>query len=623
MKQPLLVPVPKKLRMGNGERFAVSEGTRIYLSPECADGELEAALELADAFLRYAECRTVVDRAPAQKTAPPGIGLKLETGAKMADEAYRLEIGKDKIVLLAAHPKGFFYGVQTLIQLVRRYGRKLPALRIEDEPDFALRGFMLDVSRGRVPRLDFLKWLVHTLSHFKINMLQLYIEHTFHFRSHPEIGEGCDPLEPDEILELERYCRSRNVELVPSLQSFGHMGHILSLPKFRPLAEIVRFEDWEKASWRERMSGMTITPVDRGTYRLLGELYDDFLPLFSSRLFNLNSDETWDLGKGRSVQVAKRIGIGRLYLRHIAKIAELARRRGRTPMVWADIIHEHADLIGRVPEDVVLLDWGYSHDTPFDRCGRLAEAGRRFLVCPGTSGWNRVFNDVWNASRNIRGFAAAAKRHGAEGVLTTDWGDCGHFNMPGCSLHGAVLGAAVSWREGEPDDPTFDRAFSLHVFDDPKGTVGRWIRRAGSILRERLGKPLDTWELWTTPLGEHRPGREIPPEATGPIIQTVNEFVDAVMSNEAAQKRDPLSCLELSLGALMLGSLAMRAELDQGRLSRDAAEAAGAMTFRQWGHHAEEIREGYEEAWHRRSKPSRLREILRVFRRLILEAHRT
>ena len=621
MRRPLLLPVPRKMRLTDG-RFAITEKTRIYLMPGCGDPELEAALELADAFRRYAQCNVVVDHVRSSRIPPRGIGLRLDPTVRGESEAYSLRIGNERVEIVAKSSAGLFYGVQTLIQLVRQYGKRLPALRIEDAPDFRYRGFMLDVSRGRVPRLDYLKSLVHMLSHFKINMLQLYVEHTFHFRSHPEIGEGCSPLEPDEILELDRYCRSRHVELVPSLQSFGHMGHILSLPKLRHLAEVRQFDDWEKASWHQRQRGMMITPVDRGAYRLLADLYNDFLPLFSSRLFNMNSDETWDLGKGRSAKVAKRIGVGRLYLRHIARIAEMARGHGRTPMIWADVIYEHPDLIAEVPDDLILLDWVYSHDSPFGRCARLAELGRQFFVCPGTSGWDQVFNDVWNATRNIRRFVAAGKQNGAIGVLNTDWGDCGHFNMPACSFHGGVLGAAMSWHEGQPtDDKTFDRAFSLHVFDDKRGVMGQAIRRAGSVIRQQVGKRLDTWPLWASPLRDCQVGQVIPPRAARAVADAPHDAADVFMNCSAALDRDPLSCLELATGAWMLVSLGVRAELEHKKLGLKSRRRKDKWSYREWAEDfAKFVLEQYEEFWNARSKPSNLCDVVRVFQRQIRSA---
>jgi hypothetical protein len=601
--------------------FVINAATRICLMPGCGDAELDAAKELAEAIDKYVGCKSHITRTSDNKILAGSVALRLTSNRQRSPESYTVHIGRQRIEIAAAASAGLFYGVQTLIQLARQYGQRLLALRIVDQPDFRWRGFMLDVSRGRVPKLETLKWLVRTLSHFKINMLQLYVEHTFHFRSHPEIGKGCSPLEPEEIAELDRYCRSRHVELVPSLQSFGHMGYTLSLPKFRHLAEIVQFKSWKRATWRKRMHGMAITPVDEGTYRLLADLYADFLPNFSSHWFNINSDETWDLGKGRSRELAAEIGVGQVYLRHIERIAKLARQHGRRPMIWSDIIYQHPELIPKVPGDILMLDWGYSHDLPFDRCARLAERKKPFFVCPGTSGWNQVFNDVWNATLNIRRFVAAGKRYGALGVLNTDWGDCGHFNMLGCSLHGAVLGAAMSWNEGRPDDETFDRAFSLHVFDDPKNIVGRTIRRAGSLVREKAGKDINTWELWSSPIEDCQPGREIPPAAIKPMNEILGELTEALLVGPRSMgEEENWSWFEISLGVAMLGWLVLRAELDHKRLGLASPRTKCSMTYRELADDAALLARFFGTFWRIRNKPSNVADIQRVFERQVRDA---
>jgi len=61
-------------------------------------------------------------------------------------------------------------------------------------PDFPDRAIYHDVARGRVPKLERLKELADLLSRFKINQLQLYIEHTLKFRRHPSIGKNASAL---------------------------------------------------------------------------------------------------------------------------------------------------------------------------------------------------------------------------------------------------------------------------------------------------------------------------------------------------------------------------------------------------------------------------------------------
>ncbi len=649
MQHPLLLPVPKSVQMREG-RFVLDEATEIRLLPGCTETEYTVAKELADAVKTYADCDVFVESEPRMLTKPNEIILQIlpnpaeevdETGEpcgkandlaasfaaqgsnerSSVQEAYVIEIRPVQIRLRAGHSTGLFYAVQTLIQLLRQYGRLLPALTIHDHPDFPYRGFLLDVSRGRVPTLDHLKWLVRTLSHLKINMLQLYVEHTFQFQFDPDIGAGCSPLTPEEIRDLDRYCKSRHVELVPCLQSFGHMGFILSLPKYRSLAEVVQFDNWWTAAWRQRLRGMTLSPVRTDSYLLLQSLYNEFLPCFESRFFNLNADETWDLGKGLGQKQAEQIGVGALYGQHIRRICAMARTLGRRPMIWADVLYHYPELLSGLREDIVFLDWGYRHDSPFARCKTMRDYGKPFFVCPGTSAWNQVFPDVWNATLNIRRFVAAGKENSAIGVLNTDWGDCGHFNMPALSLHGAALGAAMAWNEGQPpDNEVFDRAFSLHLFDDPRGVVGRAIRRAGSLVRRKIGKDIKTWELWTAPLGIASVGRDIPPDVVGPMIEAVRQALDAVGTCRPARQRDPLGCAELTRGLLMFESLLLRAALEHRQAGAPNAYEEPGLAWGEWARHAAMTFAGIETLWQLRSKPSNFEDIRRVFDKQIADA---
>ena len=134
-----------------------------------------------------------------------------------------------------------------------------------------------------------LKALVDTLSLLKLNMLQLQVEHTFQWRRHPRIGANCGSLSCEDIMELDAHCRLRGVELVPMLQSFGHMRNVLMLEEYRHLAENPAIQ------W-------SLSPTDPASLRFMEELYDEFLPAFSSGLVNIGCDETFDLGRkgGRS-----------------------------------------------------------------------------------------------------------------------------------------------------------------------------------------------------------------------------------------------------------------------------------------------------------------------------------
>ena len=74
---------------------------------------------------------------------------------------------------------------------------------IEDGPDIKHRGYYLDVTRGRVPQMAYLKKVVDRLCRYKINEFQLYVEHTYMFAGLSEMWRDETPLTAEEIMELD------------------------------------------------------------------------------------------------------------------------------------------------------------------------------------------------------------------------------------------------------------------------------------------------------------------------------------------------------------------------------------------------------------------------------------
>ncbi len=469
---PPLLPAPKKIEARPGG-FALSRDIPIVLAPSADESSFASAKILREAIERACKIRLPIESHLRRSDLAPAIALGHGGGAPgTSGDRYRIEVRPGAIEIRAGGPAGLRYAVESLIQLLghghARPLREIPACEIEDEPDFALRGVMLDVSRGKVPTLETLFGLVDVFVKLKLNALMLYTEHTFRFRRHPQIGADASPLDAEAMRELDAYAAQHHVELIPCLQSLGHMDHILALPRYRELAETEM--------------GWTIAPTHPETLSLLRDLYDEYLPNFRSPWFNANCDEPWDLGRGQSEERSKALGPGGLYLEHVIALRELAARNGKRTMIWGDVVHAHPARISEIPKDLVMLDWWYEAEFDYDRAKLFKEHQLEFVLCPGTSSWNSLFPRVDNSLRNIAGWAAAGRKHGALGLVNTDWGDFGHYNLLGNSWFAYAFGAQQSW-SGDPDPSSFDRAFSARVFGETgkRGEVARLYRELGAI----------------------------------------------------------------------------------------------------------------------------------------------
>lgn len=483
---PPILPEPKRLTRRRGE-FRLAKGMPIALPATSAPLDrriLVAAEQARRDLLERTGLELCIERPRTQDSKNPSIRCRLDRGAAQstrastARDAYRLNVGPTGVEISAPTANGIRHGLQTLCQLSSRSGL-IPALDIVDQPDFLDRGVMLDVSRGKVPSRTTLEALVDLCSRLRLNVLMLYIEHTFDFRRHPEIGRNACPLDAETMLELDAYAADRGVELLPCLQSLGHMEQLLSIDRYAHLAESDR-------RW-------SLAPSNPETYTLLAELYDEFLPLFRSSRFNANCDEPFDLGRGQSASRVPRKTPGALFTDHVNKLERLASRHDKQLMIWADFAHQHPGQLSRLDRNVVLLDWWYEASFDADRIRKLRRKGFEVWACPGTSSWNCLFPRAENSRENINRWADAGRRHRATGLLNTDWGDFGHYNALGVSLHSYAWGAQQAW-SGNADAKRFDRAFGRQVFGEDNARLGRLYRRLGAIhdagFRVANGSPL-------------------------------------------------------------------------------------------------------------------------------------
>ncbi|MEM7349961.1 MAG: family 20 glycosylhydrolase [Acidobacteriota bacterium] len=418
--------------------------------------------------------------------------IRLEITDSGIAESYSLAIEGEGIRLRGADPAGLSHGVSTLVQWLRIHSpstaageRVVPALRVEDRPDFRHRGVLLDISRNKVPSLETLRRLIDGLAGWKINQLQLYMEHTFAYPDHRAVWQGASPLSGADVRELDTYCRVRGIELVPNQNSFGHFHRWLVHEPYRRLAENPEGIEHPFSFEREPFS---LCPTDPGSVELLADLYDQLLPNFSSPLFNVGLDETFDLGQGRSAEACAERGKGKVYLEFLRRVHALVSERGRRMQFWGDVILQHPELLDQLPNDAIALEWGYDAGHPFaEDTHKFRASGLDYYVCPGTSSWNSFAGRTRNAIANLAEAAIQGQANGAKGYLITDWGDNGHLQPLPVSYPGLAAGAAFAWNTADARDPRawpLDQLLDLHAFRDEAGVMGRLTTRLGDVYRE-------------------------------------------------------------------------------------------------------------------------------------------
>ncbi len=424
----------------------------------------------------------------------PGFGSQarshdLQPDAELGPEGYLLKIGRRQIHITANGEAGAFYGVQTLVQLLRGTTDpvsadpvSLPALTIRDWPAIAFRCVMDDISRGPIPTMEYMKMQVRRYAEMKINHMSFYIEHVVRTEAYPDMAPSDGGISVEEFRELSEYAAGYQVKLVGNFQSLGHFEKILSLPQFRHLGATERMLD----------------PLNPASMDFLEAIYREMTPAFSSELFTPNCDEAWDLSRGGLTGAADSIGPARIYADHVLRIDSVLSGLGKRTLVWGDIILEHPEILEMLPRRIVLGAWDYGASESFAGfIDPLKNAGFDFTVSPGVLNSNRLIPDFRMSTTNIRNFINEGYEKGTLGVYCTVWDDGGiHFFSH--DWYGVAYNAEQSWRPNRDPLEEFDLRFSRGIYGDGNNLIPRALHTLNNLTDLEPTYEMNSNVFWKT-----------------------------------------------------------------------------------------------------------------------------
>lgn len=367
---------------------------------------------------------------------------------EMGEEEYVLKIDEGQIKILASTKKGAFYATQTLVQLLEE--EKIQCCLINDYPLIKTRGVMLDISRSKVPSLKTLKEMVDLFKKLRYNHLELYVEgFSFEYTHFKKFLADENYISLTDLKELEAYANKYFIDLVPNQNGLGHMSDWLDTDEYHYLAECPNgFYIWgadRKAS--------TLDPTNQDSIKFVEKLYDDMLPHFKSKYFNMNLDEPHEIGLGKSKELCENKGKEFVYLDYVKKLKDYVEKHQKTPMMWADVIINHQDLLPVLPKDIIYIDWGYNKNYDFSsHVAQMAINKIKFMLAPGTSTWSSLLGKYDDMYQSIDKATTAGKEYHAEGVIVTDWGDIGHLQYIVASLPGFITAGLKMWNDANEND---------------------------------------------------------------------------------------------------------------------------------------------------------------------------
>ncbi len=232
----------------------------------------------------------------------------------LAPEGYELTIGPTSIVIRAPEASGLFYGVQTLRHILPPAieGKRpptdetpwsVPCLQIKDGPRFGWRGLMIDCSRT-FQRKEYLKRYVDLLALFKMNVLHLHLTDDQGWRveikKHVKLTEiGSEFAEyynepggyytQADLREIVAYAASRHVLVVPEIEMPGHcIAALAAYPELSCTGGPFEIHPFFKGPG---IHGDVFCPGNEDTFKLLQDVLDEVIELFSSPFIHIGGDE--------------------------------------------------------------------------------------------------------------------------------------------------------------------------------------------------------------------------------------------------------------------------------------------------------------------------------------------
>ena len=494
------LPEPQQVELREGDvRFGPAWSLALGTGIAPTDVAVETLKEeLQSRFGLRPSGGTVISLNVKAGSVTPGRSADFDQAA-IAVEAYRLRIGDGSVSIEANAPEGLFYGVVTLIGMIKGRGGEfyLPASTITDWPDLHVRHIYWDDAH-HLDRLPELKRAIRQAAFFKINGIAIKLEGHFQFASAPALVEPY-ALSPAEYQELTDYGLRYHVQVVPFLDGPAHIAFILKHPEY---AKYRSFAD----------SNYELCATNPDAVKLLSAMFQDLLNANrGGKYVYLSTDEPYYIGLADNAQCREKSAarekgtVGKLLADFIAQVAGPLHEQGRTVIFWGEYPLVKSDIESLPP----YLVNGEVYGPEFDPLYR--KRGIRQMIYTSTQGEERMFPEYFRLPNSRRvhsvpsqidriqdgvrkiSYDTARSNSNLIGAVVAGWADMGLH--PETFWMGYATIAAAAWHPGSPSTQESMAAFyRLFYGQDAAG-----LDRIYQLMSQQAQFYFDSWEFGPSP----------------------------------------------------------------------------------------------------------------------------
>ncbi len=307
-------------------------------------------------------------------------------------ESYLIKIDKNLVLLKGKTAAGLFYATQSLRQLlplaidadkkVKQADWTLPGVVIKDQPRYAWRGFMLDVSRTFYS-VDVVKKFLDIMAMYKMNTFHWHLTDDqgwrIEIKKYPEltspIATVFDKSENQpakrsgyytqkEIKEIVAYAQKRNITIIPEIDVPGHTWPVLLVKpelavndNLSPHYVFPFVSSW--GYWGNQFTPNTLDPTKEETYTFLRNVFTEIAALFPGEYIHFGGDEVqhklWD--NSSHVQAFMKAhnlkGFGEMQSYFVGRLINIFEDLGKKPIGWNDILQDDENL----PKSTAIMSW--------------------------------------------------------------------------------------------------------------------------------------------------------------------------------------------------------------------------------------------------------------------------
>ena len=378
------------------------------------------------------------------KTVPPT--LKAGFDAVHLDHASRFGMGKGALALTfveetsrgpdalesTADRDGVTVRFGSRSAAFRALGRLLAAttradLTFSESSGFSMRGLMMDCSRNGVIRPDAAQAFMRRAALMGINMVMFYTEDTYEVPDAPFFGYLRGGFTMSEMKALDDYADALGIELIPCIQTLGHLEQTLQWPPH----------------FKYRDTSNVILTGEEETYALLRRMIKAASGCVRSRRIHLGMDEAESLGKGKFREKFGSKPQLQIFNEHLERVRDICREEGLKPMIWSDMYfklgsptHQYydmnwqlpPDLSSSLPQEVQLVFWDYYHadvETYRKMIAFHRQLGSDPIMGGGIWTWSHLWCALPWSFTAVNASMTACREAGLKEVFMTMWGDDG------------------------------------------------------------------------------------------------------------------------------------------------------------------------------------------------------